>query len=136
MRFKNHFFQQKARVELLPLIDVVFLLLVFFIYVMLSMTLHRGIEIDLPGGSSSVIEKNVIVITITESGDFQLDEDSVELEFLVDELKQRLENKDMSVLIRGDKKSDLGVAVSLLDTLRRHNITRVSFAVEQDHSMP
>lgn len=41
------------RIEMLPLIDIVFLLLVFFIYAMLSMTIHRGQQIDLPQSSSA-----------------------------------------------------------------------------------
>jgi biopolymer transport protein ExbD len=39
---------KKARIEMLPLIDIVFLLLVFFIYAMLSMAVHRGLPVELP----------------------------------------------------------------------------------------
>ena len=38
--------QKKARIEMLPLIDIVFLLLVFFIYAMLSMAVHRGLPVE------------------------------------------------------------------------------------------
>ena len=52
MRLTSGYEERKARIEMLPLIDIVFLLLVFFIYAMLSMTIHRGLEVELlPGGS-------------------------------------------------------------------------------------
>ena len=43
-----------VRIEMLPLIDVVFLLLVFFIYAMLSMAIHRGMQLDLPQSSTAL----------------------------------------------------------------------------------
>ncbi len=47
-----------VRIEMLPLIDIVFLLLVFFIYAMLSMAVHRGLHLDLPESSQVVQEKD------------------------------------------------------------------------------
>ncbi len=44
--------QRKVRIEMLPLIDIVFLLLVFFIYAMLSMAVHRGLPVVLPTSSA------------------------------------------------------------------------------------
>jgi len=44
----------RPRIEMLPLIDIVFLLLVFFIYAMLSMAIHRGMDINLPGSVRAV----------------------------------------------------------------------------------
>lgn len=41
----------RPRIEMLPLIDIVFLLLVFFIYAMLSMAVHRGMDVNLPGST-------------------------------------------------------------------------------------
>ncbi|MEA3548433.1 MAG: biopolymer transporter ExbD, partial [Thermodesulfobacteriota bacterium] len=53
------------RIEMLPLIDIVFLLLVFFIYAMLSMAVHHGQSVDLPQSSSAVLEmQDAISITI------------------------------------------------------------------------
>ncbi|MBW2339659.1 MAG: biopolymer transporter ExbD, partial [Deltaproteobacteria bacterium] len=49
--------RRRARIEILPLIDIVFLLLVFFIYAMLSMAVHRGVPVILPTSSSARIER-------------------------------------------------------------------------------
>ena len=49
---------------MIPLIDVVFLLLVFFIYSMFSMTIHRGLPVNLPTASTATVDKKTF-ITIT-----------------------------------------------------------------------
>ena len=67
MRISSGYEAKKARVEMLPLIDVVFLLLVFFIYAMVSMVVHRGIQIDLPSAGTATLEsEDYISITIDE----------------------------------------------------------------------
>lgn len=56
---------KKARIEMLPLIDIVFLVLVFFIYAMLSMAVHRGQKVDLPLSRTVSVEKNsAVAVTI------------------------------------------------------------------------
>ena len=51
--------QYTTRVEMLPLIDIVFLLLVFFIYAMLSMAVHRGMDVELPSSAAATPEKEL-----------------------------------------------------------------------------
>jgi biopolymer transport protein ExbD len=55
MRIRREF-TRRPRIEMIPLIDVVFLLLVFFIYSMLSMTIHRGLPVNLPTASTSMVD--------------------------------------------------------------------------------
>jgi biopolymer transport protein ExbD len=57
MKVKLPTTSRKSRVEIIPLIDVVFLLLVVFIYTMLSMAVHRGLNLNLPKSESAEIEK-------------------------------------------------------------------------------
>ena len=49
--------KKPVRIEMLPLIDIVFLLLIFFIYAMLSMAVHRGLQLDLPESSTAAVSK-------------------------------------------------------------------------------
>ncbi len=57
------------RIEMMPLIDVVFLLLVFFIYAMLSMTVHYGQKVNLPGSDSARLEtEKAVSLTVRQSG--------------------------------------------------------------------
>ena len=71
---------KRARIEMLPLIDIVFLLLVFFIYAMLSMAVHRGLPVILPTSSTAKIDKNLILsVTVKKDGIIYLDKEEVPL---------------------------------------------------------
>ena len=52
---------RKVRIEMVPMIDCMFLLLVFFIYAMLSMAVHRGLPVNLPASSTVKIDKKLIL---------------------------------------------------------------------------
>ena len=82
--------RRNARVEMLPLMDVVFLLLVFFIYSMLMMAVHRGTPIKLPSSESAEVEKvSVLALTVRADGSLFLDKEPVSMEKLTDILRQK-----------------------------------------------
>jgi len=125
---------KKARVEMLPLIDVVFLLLVFFIYAMLSMVVHRGLIVELPEASTAQVDrKDYVSITITDENAVLVGKQPVELSGLVDEVMSQAGGKtDIPVFINGDRGADLGVAIRVLDLLRGEGIAEVSFECRQE----
>jgi len=125
---------KKARVEMLPLIDVVFLLLVFFIYAMLSMVVHRGLIVELPEASTAQVDrKDYVSITITKDNTVFVGNTPVALSGLVDEVMANAGGKtDIPVFINGDRKADLGVAVRVLDLLRAEGVDEVSFECRQE----
>jgi len=129
MRLSSGYENRKARVEMLPLIDIVFLLLVFFIYAMLSMVVHRGIKVELPGAATARLDKqDYVTITITKDNAVWLGEVPVglgELPARVTELAAR--RGEMPVYINGDVRADLGIAVEVLDLLRQAGVEQVSF---------
>jgi biopolymer transport protein ExbD len=70
----------KPRIEMLPLIDIVFLLLVVFIYSMLSMSVHRGLSVNLPESSVADIEKqNPVSVTVKGENELYVDDVQVSL---------------------------------------------------------
>ena len=71
---------KKPRIEMLPLIDIVFLLLIFFIYAMLSMAVHRSLPVSLPVSSSAAVntEQN-LTVTVRQNGEIYLDKRKVTL---------------------------------------------------------
>jgi biopolymer transport protein ExbD len=70
----------KPRIEMLPLIDIVFLLLVVFIYSMLSMSVHRGLSVTLPESEVADIEKqNPVSVTVKGENDLYVDDVRVSL---------------------------------------------------------
>ena len=120
--------QRRARIEILPLIDIVFLLLVFFIYAMLSMAVHRGISVNLPTSSSARIEKELVLsVTIKDSGEILVDDDRTPLKDLARLLKLRSKgHKSPGILLFADRKVSYQLLVKVLDQIRITGINNIS----------
>ena len=130
MKLRTGFETKKARIEMIPLIDIVFLLLVFFIYAMLSMVVHRGFKVDLPQATTAEIDrKDYISITVDKDNRILLDKAEILLGNLSEEVKAKAV-KGTKIFINGDKEADLGVVINVLDTLRRDEIKEVYFETE------
>jgi len=120
---------RKARIEIVPLVDVIFLLLVFFIYAILSMTYYRGLRMDLPSGSG-VVEKDIdVLISIDADNCIWMNGRVISLNDAVEAASSQVAGSDRPVIISGDSASDLGVAIELLSGLRGANVAKVSFRV-------
>ena len=123
---------RKARIEMLPLIDIVFLLLVFFIYAMLSMAVHRGLPVNLPTSRTAEIDKKLILaVTIKADGSIYVDELAVEPAHLVDHLKNRIRDAEQpGVLLFADRSLDYQTLFQILDQIRQAGISRISLQAE------
>lgn len=136
MRLRSGYENRKARFELLPLMDVMFLLLVFFIYAMLSMVLHRGIDVALPGAASAVLDKRAYVaVTITADNRVLVDggeaSPDAAIRRAVDLANSGAGAVPKAVFIEGDRKADLGLAIRILDGLRQRGVKEVSFSCSE-----
>ena len=125
---------KKPRIEMLPLIDIVFLLLVFFIYAMLSMAVHRGLPVKLPSSSSAKIDKRQLVtVTIRKDGVIYVDKKQVGLEDLAEYLKARTgEAVEPGVMLFADRGLTYQKLFRVLDQIRTAGITRISLQAEAD----
>ncbi len=123
---------RRARIEMIPLIDCMFLILAFFIYAILSMAIQRGISVDLPLAKSALVEREkYISLTIKRSGEIYLDKRKVFLEDLKVELSQRKKiNPQIKVLISGDKRTHYKMLVEVLDVVRESGLRRVLLRTE------
>ena len=134
MPLSSGYENRRARVEMLPLIDIVFLLLVFFIYAMLSMVVHKGIKVELPGASTSQVDdREYVSITITEKNEIFVDKEPVDMQNLPAMLRDRRSARpDLPVFINSDGRASLGTAIRILDLLRGAGIDEVMFATSGD----
>ncbi len=135
MKINLNLKRKGPRIEMIPLIDVVFLLLVFFIYAMLSMVVHRGFKVELPQASTSELDrKEYVSITVDKDNRILLNREEIMLDNLSEALKTKAE-KGVKIFINGDKEADLGVVIGVLDTLRRDAIKEVYFETQPvEHS--
>jgi len=133
----NFHTKKKARIEMLPLIDIVFLLLVFFIYAMLSMAVHRGLPVLLPKSSFANIDKELLLsITVKSDGTVYVDKDQIDLGDLESFLKAKtISDKDVGILLFADRSLSYQNLFQVLDKIKAAGIHRISLQAEvEQHS--
>ncbi len=120
-----------ARIEMMPIIDIVFLLLVFFIYAMLSMAVHRGMVLDLPESTTAMQteENDTISISIRMlDGNMEIAIDKVVVS--LDELEKQLPVTDKSgettILLFAEEDVSYQQLYTVLDTLQKTGFTTIS----------
>jgi biopolymer transport protein ExbD len=121
--------RRRARIEIIPLIDIVFFLLATFVMVSLSMVQNKGIKVNLPQAVTAKTndEKTHVTVTVDEEGHIYVDKEQMTIEGMKSHL-QRLKSKenDLHVLINGDDKAYFGTAVTVLDEIRALGISKVA----------
>ena len=124
--------KRKSRIEMIPLIDIVFLLLVVFIYTMLSMAVHKGLSVALPTSAATEIEKNLVLsVSIDRDGMVYLDMVPIPLGELTQALASRAEGQDNpGVLLFADKEVDYQDLFRVLDRIKLAGLNQISLQAE------
>ena len=125
---------KRPRIEIIPLIDTVFLLLVFFIYAMLSMAVHRGLPVLLPNSSTAEIEKELIIsVTVLSDGSIHLDKERISLDRLGEGLRKKAGGREgAGVLLFAHRDLSYQRLIRVLDEIRTAGLTRISLQAEVD----
>jgi biopolymer transport protein ExbD len=117
--------RKRARIEIIPLIDIMFFLLATFIMVSMSMIKNQGMPVNLPAAHASQADsaKASAALSVTQDGQIFWDKQAVSLDELPDKLKAlAAADPDAKVFIHGDKKAEFGMVVQVLDAVRRSGI--------------
>ncbi|MCE5199042.1 MAG: biopolymer transporter ExbD [Armatimonadota bacterium] len=123
---------KKSRIEIVPMIDTIFFLLVFFMMASLAMTTSKGLPVNLPKASASTDRPTVkIVLTLTPSGRYYVDKQQVEFNRIHDYLKSRLhDNPSAVVVINCDKAQSWNCGIQLADEAKRSGARYLTIATE------
>ncbi len=127
---------KKARIEMLPLIDIVFLLLVFFIYAMLSMAVHRGLPVVLPTSSSAKIDKELVLsVTVKSDRTIYVDKERIAFDDLASVLRTKTASaSEPGVLLFADRGLPYQRLFQVLDQIRMAGIHRISLQAEAEQA--
>ncbi len=121
--------EQEARIELVPMIDIVFFVLAIFMLISLNMVHLNTLKVNLPTiaqANPETYEDNLLSLLIDENGNVFLEETLVAPNELATRLQERFaHNSTLRVLIRGDRDARHGHIVSVLDTVRKAGIQNV-----------
>ena len=109
---------RRARVDMSPLIDIVFLLLIFFA-VTTTFLEESAMDLELPESSTSeAMQSTRIVVEITASGEIRLQGEAVTVEQLEARIGDLSEEERERITVRADSSIELGLAVKVIDALR------------------
>jgi biopolymer transport protein ExbD len=123
--------RKKARIEIIPLIDVIFFLLATFVLFTLSLDVIKSMTVVLPVAGPAGLD-NKVSLQASEAGNFYWREGEQPAEMItISEIKPRLEayknrTANPRVIVRGDRKAKFGVAIQAFDAAREVGIKQVS----------
>lgn len=129
---------KKARIEIIPLIDIMFFLLATFIMVSLSMTKNQGVQVALPSASTAVslgdkqdLDK-AVTLSVNAKGDVFYNKEKITLAQLPLRLQTfKANSKDPKVIMNSDAGADFKNVVAVLDEVRKIGILKVGLATDK-----
>ena len=126
---------KKARIEIIPLIDIMFFLLASFMMVSLSQVHMKGMKVNLPTGQSGETQskRDYISVSVDKNGTAYFDKTEMTYETLLPKLQQVYrENPDAKVFVRGDAETVHGNIIRVLDILRAAGFYKIAFEIKSE----
>jgi biopolymer transport protein ExbD len=129
---------KKARIEIIPMIDVVFFLLVFFMMASLAMTIYQGLPVSLPEAASGQrMAAETAHITVSRDGQAYLNREPVAVAALPQKLRPLLAaHRELAVVINADREVAHARVVDVLDALRGGGVNHIAIAVVPESGAP
>jgi|SRR6266850_451620 len=129
---------RRARIEIIPLIDIMFFLLASFMMASLSMIRLQSVKnMELPAATSAKrdFKPDIVNIAVSKEGDVLLENKKVSLADLFGYISNKFQmNTNVPVFISGDKTTRHGSIVQVLDTVRRAGVQKISFTISPESS--
>ena len=130
MKFKRRLKMEKGMIDLTPMVNVFFLLFVFFLFTS-SFIFQPGIKVSLPKAvTSEVMQLDNVTITVTKDDKIYLEDRQITTEELTGRLKILAKEK-MGLLIKADSRAPLGRIVEIWDACRREGVSQINIATNQ-----
>ena len=132
MRRKRNKEEDEAEVNLTPMLDVVFIMLIFFI-VTASFVKESGIDVNRPDAATATVkERGNILVAITEGNQVWIDRRQVDIRSVRANIERlHAENPQGAVVIQADKDSKNGLLVQVMDAARQAGVFNVSIAANE-----
>ena len=115
MRRRRQQGDEAAEVNMTPMLDIVFILLIFFI-VTTTFVEETGVEVDKPQAASSVnLEKQSIIIALTEEGEVIFNEKPIGFSGIQPLIRRKLQREELPVIVEADRSADAGDLMRVID---------------------
>lgn len=124
-------------IDIIPLIDVMFLLLCFFIFLTLAMVMQEGIAVDLAqarSGESVAGQKQPLAVSVKADGSIYLNKEEVPDGKLPERLQQHArKNPDRSVRLNADEGANHSHVITALDAIRQSKLSNLVFTIKPEN---
>ena len=133
MKLRKARSRRRGRIEIIPMIDVMFFLLATFMLASLSLQSLHSLPVELPRGQTTPLQaKTPVTLTVTRAGDIVLNETAVTLETLATTLQAVLPSADANVVVAADTAAPNGVVVQAMLRAREAGATHFVFAIKRE----
>ena len=139
MKIRTPVPEKKSRLEIIPLIDIMFFLLASFMMITLQMQIVRTVKANLPTATlaAASTKPDIMNLTVNQDGQVSLEDRPIAFSELFNQLTNRYSlNTNLPVFITGAKDATHGSVVYVLDLVRRAGIQRVAIAVKAAPDQP
>lgn len=130
MKLRNYRETKQPDLNIIPMIDIMFFLLVFFMLSTMYMVEQKTIPVNLPQATSAAIDnKTNFTVTLKDDGSIYLEDQQTDIQtLLMQATKEQKNNPSFAIIIRADKDINYDKVVSFIDTLKKADITRFGLA--------
>jgi len=125
----SYFAAERPRVEVIPMIDIMMFLLVFFVVLSINMIAGTGLDMNLPGSKTTQdLEESTITVGVKKDNQFIVDGETISGESLTSKLLELKKNRKVAVIIARDKDVQLETLINVMDSVRGAGINSVGIA--------
>lgn len=132
MKFNKLYIKRSPKLMIIPMIDIIFFLLVFFMMNTLYMFEQDVIPIHLPQGTTAQSNQAAFIpITLTSQGTILFDKEEIPRQAVVSRIQGELSrDSGTAFLLRGDRQVEYGNVILLLDELKKSGVVKIAIATE------
>lgn len=129
----GYFDAARPRVEVIPMIDIMMFLLIFFVVISLNMIAGSGIPLEIPGSKTTQeLKSSTITVGVTKDGNTVVDGKTLSLEDLTQRLIALKKDQKVDLVLAGDKDVSLQTLLKVMDSVRGAGISSVGIAAKAE----
>lgn len=132
MKIRSNRVARQPRLMIIPMIDIIFFLMVFFLFSTLQMVYQKSMPVSLPVASSSHQEApKPVAITITSEGTISIGDTVVQIDEIKSRVEQLADKSETPVILRADENVEHGKVVKIMDEIKSAGVTKLSIATQE-----
>lgn len=132
MNIRSNRVARPPRLMIIPMIDIIFFLMVFFLFSTLQMVYQKSMPVNLPVASSSYKEApKPVAITLMKDGTISIGDTVVDIEEIKPRVEQLADKADTPVILRADENVEHGKVIKVMDEIKSAGVTKLSIATQE-----